>query len=157
LRERSSRVEKGDSMETQEAATTAPARFRPRRLGHANLFVSDLERSMRFYIDVCGLEEAFREPGIGAGFVSCGNTHHDVGVIQVSEEALLGKDQQQLVPKNFGKRPGLFHLGFEMENEAELVSAYQRAIDSRVKIMMTVDHGLARSVFAFDVEGNLLE
>src|SRR5712691_363560 len=116
--------------------------FRPRRLGHANLFIGDLERSMQFYNQVCGLEEVFREPAINAGFLSNGNTHHDVAVVQVSETSLLGRDSQVLVPEGWGKRAGLFHLGFEMENEAELVAAYRRAQQSGVKILMTVDHQL---------------
>jgi len=32
-----------------EGKTEHAVRFHPRRLGHANLFVSDLDRSMRFY------------------------------------------------------------------------------------------------------------
>ena len=31
------------------SAALEPVRFRPRRLGHANLFVGDVERSARFY------------------------------------------------------------------------------------------------------------
>jgi len=131
--------------------------FRPRRLGHANLFVSDLERSMQFYHKVCGLEEVFREPAINAGFLSNGNTHHDIAVVQVTETSLLGRDSQALLPEGWGKRAGLFHLGFEMENEAELVAAYHRARQAGVKVLMTVDHQLARSVYFFDPEGNLLE
>jgi catechol 2,3-dioxygenase len=131
--------------------------FRPRRLGHANLFVSDLERSIQFYHKVCGLEEVFRESAIRAGFLSNGNTHHDIAVVQVTETSLLGRDSQALLPEGWGKRAGLFHLGFEMENEAELVAAYRRARQSEVKILMTVDHQLARSVYLFDPEGNLLE
>src|SRR5713101_120881 len=133
------------------------ARFRPRRLGHANLFVGDLERSMQFYNKVCGLEEVFREPPIKAGFLSNGNTHHDIAVVQVSETSLVGRDQQVLLPEGWGKQAGLFHFGFEMENEAELVAAYRRAQQAGVKIFMTVDHQLARSVYLFDLEGNLLE
>ncbi len=41
---------------------SSAVRFAPRRLGHANLFVGELERSMRFYAEVCGLEEVRREP-----------------------------------------------------------------------------------------------
>jgi len=35
-------------------------RFAPRRLGHANIFVGELERSMRFFNQVCGIEEVRR-------------------------------------------------------------------------------------------------
>ena len=50
----------------------AAALLKPRRLGHVNLFVSDLERAMAFYEDVAGFHEIFREPDIQAGFLSNG-------------------------------------------------------------------------------------
>ena len=53
--------------------------FQPRRLAHVNLYVADLERSMDFYTRVIGIEEVYRTPLGGGGFVSNGNTHHDVG------------------------------------------------------------------------------
>ena len=74
-----------------EGKTEHMVRFRPRRLGHANLFVSDLDRSMRFYNAVCGLEEVRREPAIRIGFLSNGNTHHDVGLVQSSTARRVGR------------------------------------------------------------------
>ena len=64
-------------------------RFRPRRLGHVNLWVSDLERSIRFYEDVCGIELVRRERDILIAFHSNGNSHHDIGIIEISR----GKDR----------------------------------------------------------------
>ena len=51
-------------MNTVSDAITA--KFSPRRLGHANIQVSDLDRSQRFYSDVMGIELCCLEPGIGA-------------------------------------------------------------------------------------------
>ncbi len=132
-------------------------RFRPRRFAHSNLFVSDMHRSMDFYGQVVGLEECFQEPAIHAGFMSNGNTHHDVSVTQVSDESLIGRDGQLLVPPEFGRKPDLFHLAFEMENEAELVAAHDRAVKYGVTIIMTVDHSFAKSVYLLDAERNMLE
>ena len=42
-------------MSLQAKESTAAA-FAPRRLGHANLFVGDLDRSMDFYSNVAGFE-----------------------------------------------------------------------------------------------------
>ena len=63
--------------------------FRARRLGHANLFVTDVERSLDFYNRVVGIEEVYRKaaptdlqgPAVG-GFLSNGNTHHDIAVFR---------------------------------------------------------------------------
>ena len=66
--------------------------FRPRRLGHANLYVSELERSMAFYNQVVGLEEVVREPAIHAGFLSNGNTHHDIGMVEIQLMTITGDE-----------------------------------------------------------------
>ena len=55
---------------------TAPS---PRRLTHANLFVADMERSMDFYMSVIGLDESYRRVNLRAGFLTNGNSHHDIG------------------------------------------------------------------------------
>jgi catechol 2,3-dioxygenase len=116
--------------------------FRPRRLGHANLFVSDLARSMEFYHAVVGLEETYRRPPVRAGFLSNGNTHHDVGMVEVGGPA--GKVSG----------PGLNHFGFELDNEAELVEASTRAMRAGVKFFRTIDHVIARAVYVRDPDGN---
>ena len=112
---------------------------------------------MDFYGRIVGLEEVFREPDISAGFLGNGNTHHDVSVTQVSEESLIGRAGQVLVPPEFGRIPDLFHIAFEMENEAELVAAHDRAVTCGVTIIMTVDHSFAKSVYLLDTERNMLE
>lgn len=131
--------------------------LRPRRLGHANIFVSELERSMAFYQQVCGLTDVFREPGIQMGFLSNGNSHHDVGLMQVMNKPRIGRDGHVQIPQGRGTRPGLNHLGFEMENEAELVAAYQRAQKAGTALNRVVDHGMSHSIYLFDPEGTLLE
>jgi catechol 2,3-dioxygenase len=135
----------------------AGSMFRPRRFAHSNIFIADVHRSMDFYRSVAGLEECFQEPAMHAGFMGNGNTHHDIGLTQVSDEDIIGRDNQVLVPAGFGKKPGLFHLAFEVENEAELVAGFDRAIKSGVRIVMTVDHTIAKSVYILDPEGNVLE
>ena len=132
--------------------------FAPRRLGHGHLFVGELDRSMRFYHDICGLEEVAREPGIGAGFLSNGNTHHDVGLIQVTAgKEIRGRDGQMQIPSGRGTAPGLNHLGWEMPNEAQLVAAYRRAEACQLPLHRLADHQISHSVYLFDPDGNLHE
>ena len=71
--------------------------FHPRRLGHVNLYVSQLERSIEFYRDTCGIELVRIEAAIRGGFHSNGNTHHDVGLIDRERDS-IGIDQ---VPVGF--------------------------------------------------------
>jgi catechol 2,3-dioxygenase len=132
-------------------------RLRPRRLGHGNIFVSDLERSMRFYREVCGIQEVFREPGIEAGFLSNGNSHHDIGLMQAANKPRVGRDGHVQIPTGRGHVAGLNHLGFEMENERELVAAHERAKALGFSFHRTTDHGISHSLYVFDPEGTLLE
>lgn len=135
----------------------APVHFSPRRLGHANLFVGELNRSVKFYSRICGLEEVRREPGIGAGFLSNGNTHHDVGLVQVADEERVGVGGHVQITGSRMKRPGLNHLGWELESEKQLVEAYERALAAGLAIHRTTDHQISHSVYVFDPEGNLNE
>ena len=114
-------------------------KFGPRRLGHVNLSVSDLERSMAFYTKVLGIEEVRREPDIKAGFLSNGNTHHDVALVEVGILA---------------KQAGLNHLGWELENEVQLVEAYERLQQLGLKIDFMANHQISHSVYISDPEGN---
>ena len=132
-------------------------RFSPRRLGHGNLFVGELERSAQFYNKVCGLQEVYREPPIHAAFLSSGTSHHDIALMQISENERVGRQGHIQVPRGRGEIAGLNHLAWEMENEALLVDAYDRAKTAGVHINRTADHQVSHSVYLFDPDGNLHE
>jgi catechol 2,3-dioxygenase len=134
---------------------TAPLRFQPRRLGHVNLWVSDLENSIRFYEQVCGIEFVRRERLIKIGFHSNGNTHHDVGLVEISRGTdRVGRDGRVQIPATRGIRVELNHLGWEMNNEAELVEAYRRA-DAVIRPQLrTADHLISHSIYINDPDGN---
>jgi catechol 2,3-dioxygenase len=131
---------------------------RPRRLGHVNLFVSDLEASLAFYETVAGFEIVRREPEIGGGFLSNGATHHDIGLIQVAGGPLTGRGGHVQASSGRANRPSLNHLAFEMASEADLVARY-RAIRRKqgVEIRTTADHIISRSVYLYDPDGNVVE
>jgi len=131
--------------------------FAPRRLAHANIFVSSHARSVPFYRDICGLTEVFQEPGIKAVFFSNGSSHHDVALMETSTQPRIGRGGHVQISTGRGHSPGLNHLGFEMENERELVDAYERASAAGVQILRTTDHGMSHSIYLFDPDGNLLE
>ena len=119
--------------------------FRARRLGHANLFVTEVERSLEFYNRVVGLEVVYRKaamddlrgPSVG-GFLSNGNTHHDIAVFR------------------HPSAPRLNHLAFELECEADLVEGYRAAVDSGKEFRVS-DHDITRSLYTRDPDGNGIE
>jgi catechol 2,3-dioxygenase len=124
--------------------------FPTRRIGHVNLFVSNLERTMDFYMFVCGFEQTARETHNGAGFLSNGNTNHDIGVVVANAPVLaipaLSDDRKR------SEHAGLNHFGWELANEAELVGAYKRALAIGKKLPH-IDMGTGRSVFIDDDDG----
>ena len=131
--------------------------FCPRRIGHANLFVGELERSIQFYNEVCGFELVFREPHFTMGFLSNGNTHHDVALVQVTDQPLIGRGGHLQVRAGKGVNSGLNHFGWEMENERLLAEAYNRARDSNLEIARVSDHQISHSVYVHDPDGNMHE
>ena len=129
--------------------------FKPRRLGHVNLWVSDLDRSVEFYESVCGIELVRRERAILIAFHSNGNTHHDVGMVEISRgKDRYGRDGTLQIPKTRGLQVGLNGLGWEMTTEAELVDAIRRAGQTEFPIARTVDHLISHSVYVSDPDGN---
>lgn len=146
------------SLERPSAEAYPEVGFSPRRLGHSNNFVGDVERSMRFFVDVCGFEEVARELQIPAGFVSNGNTHHDLGLVGLSRgEARIGRGGHVQMPKGRGIEPGLNHMGWEMENQKELIEGWHRFEKTGLPVHRLVDHQTSHSVYLFDPDGILHE
>jgi len=129
-------------------------RLSPRRLGHVNMFVADLEKSIAFYSDVAGIELVRREPGIRGGFHSNGNTHHDIGLIEASQGEVIGRDGYKQPSSWRGKRPGLNHLGWEMDSEGTLVSALHRAQQRGIEVTAYADHLITHSAYLRDPDDN---
>jgi catechol 2,3-dioxygenase-like lactoylglutathione lyase family enzyme len=86
--------------------------FAVRKIGHAVVFVSDLERSRRFYTDVLGFQVSDVYPGSmmpgGMVFLRCNSDHHCL--------ALVGEGDA-------GKAKKLHHLAFELATLDEVFRA----------------------------------
>jgi catechol 2,3-dioxygenase len=137
--------------------STRPIHITPRRICHVNLFVGSTEKSLDFYHRIGGLEIVMRQPDINAGFLSNGSTHHDLGMLQVTAEPLYGEQGHRIIAARQGSEPGLYHVGWEMESELELVKAYERLLASGYKVNRTVRHRASHSVYIFDPDGNIHE
>lgn len=132
--------------------------FRSRRLGHVNFFVDDLDRTTRFYRDICGLALEFVEVGLKATFLGTGNTPHDVGCIETTKgHDRYGKDGHLQLPKEVGAHAGLNHLAWEVDNEVELVAGYERCLKEGISIARLADHQIAHSIYMRDPDGNVCE
>lgn len=142
----------------QVSDTSVARYFRPRRLGHVNLWVDDLQTSENFYSQVCGLKVEFTEPDLIATFLGTGHTPHDLGMIQKTNGVdRYGRDGLLQLPGTIGLTAGLNHLAWELENEAHLVEAYRKLKEDNIPTDITVDHQVAHSVYMFDPDGNYNE
>ncbi len=118
----------------------------PDRIGHVVLKVRDLARSRQFYTEVLGLELMFDTPGM-AFLVSHRRDHHEIGLMEVGAAAEAPK----------GPQVGLSHVAFRLGDEAELIKAYRELKERDVPISFTVHHGITKSVYFLDPDGNQLE
>ena len=119
--------------------------FRPRRLGHVNLWVDNIDVSERFYHETCGLTVEFTEPDLIATFLGTGHTPHDLGMMQTTKGVnRYGRNGLQQCPGTIGLKPGLNHMAWELENESALVAAWRRLRADSIPTDMTVDHQVAQ-------------
>jgi catechol-2,3-dioxygenase len=118
------------------------------RLNHAVLFVSDLERSLRFWTDAFGMEVVTREPRANAAFLrlSRSGNHHDLGLFGIGAGA----------PPRARGTVGLYHLAWQVDTVDEL----ERARDTLVRLDAYTgqsSHGATKSVYGVDPDGNEFE
>lgn len=121
--------------------------FSPIRLNHAVLYVSDIERATRFYVDVLGMEIVQAIPEARAAFLRLprSSNHHDLGLFGIGDR--------------FGpKRPGigLYHLAWQVDTIDELAEARQVLLDAGALVGQS-DHGATKSLYAHDPDGNEFE
>ncbi|HEV2122586.1 MAG TPA: VOC family protein, partial [Chloroflexota bacterium] len=82
------------------------------RLNHAVLFVSDLERAVRFWTTAFDMEVVTREPRANAAFLRLrrSGNHHDLGLFGLGPAA---------TPKQHGA-VGLYHLAWQVDTIEDL-------------------------------------
>ena len=143
---------------TEEFAVSAAApavRFEPRRLGHANIYIGERDRSVAFYSKLCGFDIVGTSKT--SAFLSNGNSHHDFGLCQADGKPRVGNDGKVKSVDNW-KGPGtLNHIGWETDNQAHLAAAYERALANDVDIKRSLFHGGSWAIYLFDPEGNYHE
>ena len=112
-----------------------------KRLQHLVLWVSDVERSARFYCDVLGFEVKTRYPN--AAFLRIPGSpddHH------------LGLFEQPGVARPDERVARMYHSAWEVGEITDLVRARQRLIEARA-LVGSSDHGVSLSLYAKDPDG----
>lgn len=113
-------------------------------LGPAHLIVSDLDRSLRFYMETLGFSELERQ----------GDT-----VILTAD----GKTAHLLLTELPGARPkplhttGLYHIAILVPSRAALARSLRRLAEQRYPLGGAADHWVSEALYLSDPDGNGLE
>jgi catechol 2,3-dioxygenase len=122
--------------------------FKIRRVGHLVLRVKDVTRSRRFFEDVMGLPVvAQNERGMLFFSTDVEDNHHMVAIMPAKEGAAMP------TPDHVGMQ----HVSFELGTFAELQEAYRRLKEKNVPLDHTTFHGVTKSVYFYDPDGNRFE
>lgn len=122
--------------------------IRPDRIGHIVLKVRSLERSRPFYTQLLGLAVMKELPEVKMLFLASNRRdHHEIALAEVGERA--GQPDAHAV--------GLAHFAFRLKSLDDLRDAYRELKEHNVPISFTVNHGVTRSIYFLDPDGNQLE
>ena len=112
-----------------------------RRLQHLVLWVSDVERSVRFYCDLLGFEVTKQHPN--AAFLKIPGTSddHHLGLF---EQAGAGRPDERVAR--------MYHAAWEVGEITDLVRARQRLLEAGSLVGQS-DHGVSLSLYAKDPDG----
>jgi catechol 2,3-dioxygenase-like lactoylglutathione lyase family enzyme len=113
-------------------------------IGHVGLFVTDLERSKRFFRDLVGLTITDQVDG-GPIFLSSRpqEEHHELVLVAGRNMPEGAKVLQQ--------------LSFRCTSLEAVIDYYKRLRVARVRLQQVVSHGNAVGVYFFDPDGNRCE
>ena len=115
------------------------------RLGHAHVFVRNVEASAAFYSEVFELAVTELRPGEWA-FLSSGEAHHELALSEVGADAASPVEGSV----------GLFHLGFDAADKVHFARVLKRLLDRGVEVH-PVGHRISWGVYFPDPDGNTLE
>lgn len=119
------------------------------RLGHAVIKVSDLERALAFYRDALGLLDVARHGG-DMVFLSSGETHHELALVQVEQGEQAGPLNRRQV--------GLHHLAFRVGEHLDVLRAWRDRLQVLgIPILGLSDHRVSQSIYLRDPDGLLIE
>jgi catechol 2,3-dioxygenase len=120
--------------------------LRPLRIGHVVLKVRDLDRSLAFYRDLLGFKVVSELSNVMIFLAADGQNHHDLALLRVGQQAASA------VPTAVG----LYHVAIQLA-DWEAVRTAHVLLTERGLLRGAVDHGVSRSLYTADPDGNEIE
>jgi catechol 2,3-dioxygenase len=118
----------------------------PLRIGHVVLKVRDIDRSLLFYRDLLGFRVAGEMSNVMTFLTATGENHHDLALLRVGNHA----------PAPQPNSVGLYHVAIQLQDMAALREAHD-LLTERGLLKGAVDHGVSRSLYTADPDGNEIE
>ena len=112
-----------------------------KRLQHLVLWISDVDRSVRFYCDVLGFEVKTRYPNAAFLRIAGSSEDHHLGLF--AQPGVRGVDEGAV---------RMYHSAWEVDELTDLVRARRRLIEARA-LVGSSDHGVSLSLYAKDPDG----
>jgi catechol 2,3-dioxygenase-like lactoylglutathione lyase family enzyme len=114
-------------------------------LSHVGLFVTDLERSKKFYTEVIGLSVTDEDPNMGLVFLSSRPDveHHELLIADGRNTPSDSKEVQQ--------------ISFRCDTLKDVLEYHKRFLAEKVPIVFTITHGNAISCYFQDPDENVAE
>ena len=128
-------------------SAATPAIAAGTRIGHVHLKVSNIQKSLDFYVGVLGFELQ-QMYGKQAAFISAGGYHHHIGLNTWESEG--------------GSPPppgttGLFHVAILYPTRADLADALKRLSAHGLQLDGASDHGVSEALYLRDPDENGIE
>jgi catechol-2,3-dioxygenase len=120
--------------------------LQPVRIGHVVLKVRDLDRSLAFYRDLLGFQVAGEMSNVMIFLTATGENHHDLALLRVGDSA----------PSPLATAVGLYHVAIQLPDWGAVQEAHA-LLSERGLLRGAVDHGVTRSLYTADPDGNEIE
>jgi catechol 2,3-dioxygenase len=120
--------------------------LQPLRVGHVVLKVRDLDRALGFYRDLLGFRVAGEMSNVMIFLTATGENHHDLALLRVGDQA----------PSPLPTAVGLYHVAVQLA-DWDAIKAAHGVLAERGLLKGTADHGVSRSLYTADPDGNEIE